>query len=126
MTCWRQFLKLVAVYCLIIMSVAVSCEVSASVTRDLPSTSTFEAVFPPPLTDATSQTRRVGVYELPVRPEQLPQEPFVFHVPKVERQTLPNGIKFYSYQAPHILGFYAVALIEAGALGDPPDSVGLG
>jgi zinc protease len=85
----------------------------------------IESIFPPPLDQKTSAAIVRSGKKLPVRPEQLPSRPFNFTVPEVQRSSLPNGIRLYTYAPPYTLGFYAVAVIDAGSVCDPADKVGL-
>ncbi len=85
----------------------------------------FGKLFPPALDPASSKSVERGGLRLPVRPEQLPSYPFRFVVRTVEIEELPNKARLISYNAPQVMGFYAIVLVEAGKVCDPPEKLGL-
>ncbi|MGC8840872.1 MAG: M16 family metallopeptidase [Candidatus Sumerlaeaceae bacterium] len=122
----RSFFSTLLTVCAVLMTAfAVNARGSEGTSAPLGLRERIDKLFPPPLDATTSASVERGGLRLPVRPEQLPEQPFKFVVPRVEQRLLSNGTKIFSYSAPQALGFYAVAIIEAGSVCDPPEKLGL-
>ncbi len=59
-----------------------------------------------------------------LRPDQLSFEPLEFHVPRVERLVLPNGIRLYLKEDHELPLVQITGMLGGGAIGDPAEKTG--
>jgi zinc protease len=60
------------------------------------------------------------------RPDQLSFPPLAFHVPKVQKLVLPNGIRLFLREDHELPLLEVTAMVRAGTIGDPAQKTGLG